>query len=243
MSAPESQPGTIEKPVECPKCHRIFDYALYPDIRIPGNNKLKKKILRKEMFYPVCPYCGEEFKIKGECIYRDMNKKELYIVTESLASGILDLVKTGGIPLDDIKADDEEMTFFKSLLKKRVVDNVDAFREKILFSDCNYDDRIMELIKLSLSGILEKENHTPVYRIFLEDASGSTLEFTAFLGAIPPFETATIKTGASVYTYFSDKYLDQLGNPEDDEYILTDQKWARNSGLLKEDDAGFVIPM
>lgn len=48
MSAPKSQPETIEKPVECPNCHKIFDYALYPDIRIPGNNKLKKKILRKE---------------------------------------------------------------------------------------------------------------------------------------------------------------------------------------------------
>lgn len=34
---------------------------------------------------------------------------------------------------------------------------MDSFREKILLSDNNYDDRIIELMKLSLSGILEED--------------------------------------------------------------------------------------
>lgn len=36
-------------------------------------------------------------------------------------------------------------------------------------------------------------------------------------------------------------YESFLGKPEEDEYITTDQKWAAKSGLLKDEDAGFVI--
>ena len=56
----------------------------------------------------------------------------------------------------------------KDFYKCRVVHDIDVFREKILLSDNNYDDRIIELMKLSLSGLLEQDNHAPVYRIFLE---------------------------------------------------------------------------
>ena len=130
----------------------------------------------------------------------------------------------------------------KGLYKRRVVHNVDAFREKVLLSENNYDDRIIELMKLSLSGLIEKNNHMPVYRIFLDEASGSQMLFVAILGAHAPFEYINIKTVSNVYTQFKDKYLGKLGRPEEDEYISTDQEWAKSSGLLKDDDAGFMIP-
>ena len=118
-----------------------------------------------------------------------------------------------------------------------------AFREKILLSDNNYDDRIIELMKLSLSGLLEKQHHMPVYRIFLEDTAGNLLVFNAFMGAHPPFELISVKTPAGVYNQYRDKYLHRLGKPEDDEYITTDQKWAMQSGLLDDEDPGFIIPI
>ena len=120
---------------------------------------------------------------------------------------------------------------------------MDSFREKILLSDNNYDDRIIELMKLSLSGILEKENREPVYRIFLEETSGNQLEFTAIMGKRAPFEYVSVKAPSIVYTQYRDKYQNRLGKPEEDEYIITDQKWAAKSGLLKDEDAGFVIPL
>ena len=69
------------------------------------------------------------------------------------------------------------------------------------------------------------------------------LEFTAIMGSRPPFEYVTAKTPANVYTQYRNKYLNKLGRPEDDEYISTDQKWAKKSGLLKDEEHGFVIPM
>ena len=112
----------------------------------------------------------------------------------------------------------------------------DSFREKILLSDNNYDDRIIELMKLSFSCLIEKENEEPVYRIFLEDTAGSKMIFTAILGNHAPYEYITIETQVNVYNQYRDKYLHKLGRPEEDEYIVTDQKWAKKTGLLKDED-------
>ncbi len=235
-------PKTVNMPTQCPFCGRMFDYTLYPEINIPGDSRLKKKVLNKTLFFPKCPHCGKEFKLKPACIYRDENRKVMFIVTDSPDTTLEAMMKTGDIHFNDIRSDDDVLDFMKGLYTRRIVCDVDAFREKILLSDCNYDDRIIELMKLSLSELLEKENHIPVYRIFLEETAGSMLDFTAIMGSHAPFEYVTIKTDARVYNQYRDRYLNKLGRPEEDEYITTDQKWAKKSGLLKDEDPGFMVP-
>lgn len=233
---------TVNMPTQCPFCGRVFDYPVYAEIHIPGDNRLKKKVLNKSLFFPKCPHCGEEFKLKPRCIYHDENRKVMFIATDLPDATIENMMKTGNIHFNDIQTNDDIMDFMKGLYIRRVVHDVDAFREKILLSDCNYDDRIIELMKLSLSVLLEKETHMPVYRIFLEETAGNMLEFTAIMGSHAPFEYMTIKSEANVYYQYRDKYQNKLGTPEDDEYISTDQKWAKKSGLLKDENHGFVFP-
>lgn len=243
MATPNKFPKTMTKPAVCPRCGMEFDYTLYPEIHIPGDNKLRKRILNRDLYFPTCPHCGEQFKLKPNCIYHDENRKEIIIATESKETDFEVLLKAGTVMFDDIENDQDALDFVKGLYKRRVVHDIDAFREKILLSDNNYDDRIIELMKLSLSGLLEQDNHAPVYRIFLEETSGNMLEFTAIMGSQPPFEYVTAKTPANVYVQFKNKYLSRLGRPEDDEYISTDQKWAKKSGLLKGEEHGFIVPM
>lgn len=235
--------NSVNMPTECPFCGKTFDYTLYPEIHIPGDSKLKKKVLNKTLFFPNCPYCGNEFKLKPNCIYHDENRKEIFIVTDLPDASFESLMKSGDIHFDNVRTEDDFMEFMKGRYKRRVVHDVDAFREKILLSDNNYDDRIIELMKLSLSGLLEKENRMPVYRIFLESTAGNRLEFTAILGNRASFEYVTINSHTIVYNQYRDKYLKKLGRPEEDEYISTDQQWAKKSGLLKDDDAGFMLPI
>ena len=237
-----SFPRTVNVTAMCPFCGKEFVFTTYPEITIPGHSKIKKQVLKKTLFFPKCPYCGEEFKLKPNCIYRNDTKKEMFIVTDRSDNEFETMMKTGDIHFNDIMSDDDIAAFLKGLYIRRVVHDVDAFREKILLSDNNYDDRIIELMKLSLSGLIEKENKTTVYRIFLEETSANQLEFTAIMGSRPPFEYVSIKTVASVYTQYRDKYLHMLGNPGEDEYISTDQRWAARSGLLKHENAGFIIP-
>ena len=61
---------SITKPVLCGFCGKEFDYTVYPMIHIPGDHKLKKKVLNKTLFFPTCPSCKEEIKLKPNCIYR-----------------------------------------------------------------------------------------------------------------------------------------------------------------------------
>lgn len=235
-------PQDREYATQCPFCGRTFEYTMYPEIIIPGDSKLKKKVLNKTLFFPKCPYCGKEFKLKAGCMYRNDIKKEIFIVTDLQDATFENMMKTEGANFFGSQIDDDLLNIMKGLYVRRVVHDVDAFREKILLSDNNYDDRIIELMKLSLSGLLEKENHMPVYRIFLEDTAGSQLEFTAIMGAHAPFEYVSISTAANVYYQYRDKYHKKLGRPEEDEYIATDQEWAEESGLLENEDPGFVIP-
>ena len=235
-------PKTKEMQVLCGLCGKLFDYTLYPDIHIPGDEKLKRKILNKTLFFPKCPHCKEEIKLKPVCMYRNDNKKEFFVVTDSTNEKILNLMKSGDIRLNDVKDDDDIVNLIKGFYKRRLVYDADAFREKILLSDHNFDDRIIELMKLSLSGLLEKENHESVYRIFLEDVDNNMLDFTAIMGKRPPFEYVNAKASMVVYYHFREKFLKKLGRPEEDEYVTTDQNWAKKSGLLKNQDPGFIAP-
>ncbi|MCR5012115.1 MAG: CpXC domain-containing protein [Lachnospiraceae bacterium] len=226
----------------CPFCDGEFDCPVYPEIHIPGDGKLKKRILNRDLFFPVCPYCKTEIKVKPTCMYYDEHKRLLVLVVESPDTVLESIIKNGyRNPDEDI--DDNLFIFLKGLVKRRIVYDVDAFREKILLSDYNYDDRIIELMKCSLSELIEKECNDHVHRIFLDESAGNTMKFTAILGIHAPYEYIDISVPSYVYTQYRNKYLDKIGNPEEDEYIYTDQKWAAKSGLLKDENPGFILPV
>ena len=242
MATSNKVPKTVNMSIQCPFCGEVFEHTIKLGIHIPGDYKLKKKVLNKSLFFPDCPYCGEKIKLKPRCMYINNKKREMFIVTDDPRETVFEtMMMTGDIALNDIHKDDDELSFMKGLYKRRVVRDVDSFREKILLSDNNYDDRIIELMKLSLSGLIEKASHLPVYRIFLEDTVGSQMEFTAIMGTRAPFEYITIKSASNVYNQYRDKYLKKLGRPENDEYIVIDQIWANNTGLLKDEDTGLVV--
>lgn len=243
MATSNGIPKTVNMPTQCPFCGEIFEYIMYPEIVIPGDHRLKKKVINKTLFFPICPNCRKEVKLRPKCLYRNDTRKEMFVVTDEQGDTEFEvLLKSGDLHFNNIHSDDDIMNFMKGLYKRRVVRDVDSFREKILLSDYNYDDRIIELMKFSLSGLIEKEKRF-VYRIFLEETVGSKMFFTAILGRNAPYEYATIETVVNVYNQYRDKYLHKLGRPEEDEYIVTDQKWAKKSGLLKDEDQGIVIPV
>ena len=129
-----------------------------------------------------------------------------------------------------MRNDNDIADFLKRMYTRRIVHDVDAFREKILLSENNYDDRVIELMKLSLSGLMKREHSDPVYRVFLEDLTRNFMEFTVIMGKRAPFEYVTVNTPLDSYRSFQEQYLPKLGRPEEDELIETDQKWAVKAG-------------
>ena len=223
-----------ERIVDCPFCGKQFPYPKCQEIHIPGDHKLKKRLLNKALFFPVCPHCGEEVKLKPNCVYWNENTLDLFAVTSKPNEKEFGkvLAKCGMQP-ERFQAGGDDGNTAGGTSTRRLVYDVESFREKILLSDNNYDDRIMELIKLSITERLEKEEGMPVHGIILEDASGGQMEFTAFMGTEPPFDAVVVHTPAFSYTQFDDIYRGMLGRPQDDAFLFTDQEWARKSGLLE----------
>ena len=112
--------NSITKPVLCGFCGKEFDYTVYPMIHIPGDHKLKKKVLNKTLFFPACPFCKEEIKLKPNCIYRNDSKKEVIIVTGSQDTDFETLLMTGDIAFNDVHSDEDVLAFIGGLYKRRV---------------------------------------------------------------------------------------------------------------------------
>ena len=184
----------------------------------------------------------KEFKLKPSCIYRDDNKKLMIIAADSSDAALENLLKSGNIRFNDVRNDNDIADFLKRMYTRRIVHDVDAFREKILLSENHCDDRVIELMKLALSGLMKREHSEPVYRVFLEDLTHNFMEFTVITGKRAPFEYVTVNTPLDSYNSFQKRYQQKLGRSEDDEYIETDQRWAAKAGLLDDDDLNLLIP-
>lgn len=164
------------------------------------------------------------------------------IATDSLNAAMENLLKSGNIRFNDVRNDNDIADFLKRMYTRRIVHDVDAFREKILLSENHCDDRVIELMKLALSGLMKREHSEPVYRVFLEDLTHNFMEFTVITGKRAPFEYVTVNTPLDSYHSFQKRYQQKLGRSEDDEYIETDQRWAAKAGLLDDDDLNLLIP-
>ena len=103
MAKERTVPESVGLPVICPFCGREFDYTMYPVIKIPGDNRLKKQLLNKDLYFPTCPYCREQFKVKPNCVYFDARKAEMFIVTDASDKKIVEMVKTGDILPEDVR--------------------------------------------------------------------------------------------------------------------------------------------
>ncbi|SFP96478.1 CpXC protein [Lachnospiraceae bacterium XBB1006] len=64
---------------------------------------MKKQVLNRVLFFPTCSACGEEFKIRASCVYRNDTKKEIFILAEETNEVFESLMKTGDIKISDVK--------------------------------------------------------------------------------------------------------------------------------------------
>lgn len=102
MSKSDDFQKPVTKAVDCPFCGKTFDYSLYPEIVVPRDRKLKKKVLNKSLFFHKCPRCKEEVKLQAVCMYRDDNKREMFVLTDSKDKKISEMMKTGDIKFNEV---------------------------------------------------------------------------------------------------------------------------------------------
>ncbi len=162
----------MEKKVVCPKCSEKFPMKIYSCINNALEPELKAEILKETIFDTVCESCSYTSQMLYQMLYHDPQKN--YCITFTPKAGVADtLVSTEEL---------EDTT-------KRRVKSLAELKEKILVLDAKLNDVALEIAKVALCSMLEKQNQGKRIKAYFCKIDGNDLEF------------AVIVTGDTDYSY------------------------------------------
>ena len=112
--------------ITCPHCQVETDHKVLDHINIDRNPELRAKVQDLSCFRVQCPNCGETVLVIHPCLYHDMsNRFMVWLWPEEGAAPKAEFDPLAGYTL-------------------RVVDSMNAFREKITLLERGLDDRAVE---------------------------------------------------------------------------------------------------
>lgn len=204
-----------EESISCPKCGKMHILPKYSMINVTEKPEYKEKLLKNQLFLFECEECGLKAPLTYDCIYIDRKKK--LVIAMSL----------------------EEPAEWKSMIEelskqngyqKRIVDNINDMKEKILIADNLMDDRIVEMSKVMLLKQLENEMKDDVLQNVLFDYSGNEKFFVVFfekkgVGRVP----FTI----DFYRGVEQNYQSKLKSHTTSDFLKVDMEWAGNQMFVR----------
>lgn len=127
--------------VKCEKCGKENKVKVWNSLNVTIDRKYKKTILDDTFFKFQCSKCGHKGKLQYQCLYNDMEKNMMiYMIPGYDENSIKDL--------NEVLKNNISNEMMKENYILRVVSNAGELREKILINENNYDDIIMELLKI-----------------------------------------------------------------------------------------------
>lgn len=125
--------------ITCPHCQAETDHKVHDHINIDRNPELRAQVQDLSCFRVKCPNCGETVLVVHPCLYHDMaNQFMVWLWPEE-----------GEAP----KAQFDPLAGYTL----RMVDSLNAFREKINILERGLDDRAVEIMKLLLFTQLDRD--------------------------------------------------------------------------------------
>ena len=199
--------------VTWPHCQAETDHKMLDHINIDRNPELRAKVQDLSCFRVACPNCGETVLVVYPCLYHDMsNQFMVWLWPEEGEAPRAEFDPLAGYTL-------------------RIVDSMNAFREKINILERGLDDRTVEIMKLLLFTQLDHDLDV-VELLFHElDERTGDIRFVAVLsdGA----EQYAAMPGA-VYQRIHGDVEDYLYTTGGD-FARIDMTWAHEAlGLLHE---------
>lgn len=125
--------------ITCPHCQAETDHCVLDHINIDRNPELRAKVQDLSCFRVQCPNCGETALVLHPCLYHDMSDRFMVWLWP----------EEGEAP----KAEFDPLAGYTL----RVVDSMNAFREKINLLERGLDDRAVEIMKLLLFAQLNRD--------------------------------------------------------------------------------------
>lgn len=210
--------------VTCPACGEEGIFNHYGSANVTLNPDLKQGILDDSLFTFTCEKCGESALVETDCLYHDMNQRLFYQLTPEADSD--DQLKD---VLRQLSESGLKLSFTSEGYRIRVVPTLSDLKEKIIISDAELDDRIIELLKIYIEATaleqIESEEITGVRFLSREE---NELMFAVF-GDQDYFGEANIPIQAYEEEMLR-RNLDDNG-----ECYLIDREWALRKMGLRED--------
>lgn len=121
----------------------------------------------------------------------------------------------------EIKAEIAELEQEKGI-DKRLVDNINDLKEKIMIADNHLDDRVIEIIKIMYIDQMKKEMEDDTLLNILLIIIEITIVFSLF----PEKGIGKIPLTREFYRQVEDKYKDAIKEHSMDSFMKVDMEWA-----------------
>ena len=160
----------VKKMVLCPVCDKETPTQLWPNINASQSPQLRAAILSGALFTFQCSHCHAQRPLAYPCLYHDQKRQFMVYLIPGNEQAV--------IP-DEAYAPQE---LDLSLLRRRVVNDENDLKEKILIFEADLDDRAVELSKLMAVQALEKRMQRPIVGCYFTalDGEKGRMELTFF---------------------------------------------------------------
>lgn len=163
---------TVTKSVECPKCGKPSATEILISANTTEDIEIRQSVFDESIFTWKCKECGYSSKYCHPLLYNDIEHRFMvyYIPQVERAKVVDNKLET---EFSDLKG-----------IRKRIVPDINAMKEKILIFERGYNDMAIELTKLAVSEVVSKETGHNVYSGYFTDMNveQNSVSFQFFVG-------------------------------------------------------------
>ena len=198
--------------VNCSKCGNPISVTAFQSVNTDYADDIAEQIISGDLFNAKCAKCGFVSHLEYDMLYHDMKHMAMIWVvhkeTPEYASRIAEARATSFIP-------------YKTT---RIVEDMNALREKVACLERNRDDRIVELCKVFTAyNLLAKRPEFDFRNAFYTTFDGKEFIFLYDNEG----EELTCELPDKAYEYLNDLYFNSdYAKSFDDNYAIVDYEWA-----------------
>lgn len=165
-----TQSQTID--VTCQACGHVSPHDYQGVVEAATQPEMVDKLLEGTLFDHVCPQCGAVFGVAAPVLFRDDDRRLMINLAPDLAdtAEVEQLFETAGLGDSDLSYKDAGFTL-------RIVGDPNSLREKVLAFQCGLDDRVLEVLKLTVAMAAAEQGGTPPQGVLFEGADQDSLSF------------------------------------------------------------------
>lgn len=216
-----SRKTTVE--VICPACSRRHNVSIWQSINTTLDPEMKQAVRDRSAFLFTCPDCGKQTYLSYSFLYHQMEDRILIYLADN-EEDAEDMYKM----LTDKDTFGTE-SFINQEYLIRIVISENQFREKLFIFDAGLDDRIIELYKVLVLAMFQKESSTKVEydTIGLYFYTGDDEKY--YIQIIANRESkGVVEMDSDVYKKLCQDYLPRFKELRKDDLFI-DRQWAMDA--------------